>query len=164
MARAPKKPKEGDLNFLGDVLPAIARKDNSWWDNLNEAQQREFNAWVYMRWLSNVEGPMQIYWLIGINQRVNKNFSVLKGSSHAGNHNRLLYQLMSSVSCEGRAPKVSWVPPCKGAKDKKEGVLLKLYPHYKFEDIEALSSIMTDDELLELMLEHGLADEEFEKL
>jgi hypothetical protein len=156
MARQAKA-KTDDIDFFKDLLPAITKKDEAWWDGLTEEQQRKFNAWITMRWLSNVEDELQTYWLIAVNEKVNKHFSSIKTSD--GQHNKLLFQLMCSVF-DGHRPRVKWVAPAQKSKNIKEGLLLKMFPNYKMDDIITLAEVITQDELEELAREHGIPEDE----
>ena len=137
---------------LADVLPAIDRKDRDWWDRLRPAQRDKFPSWLYMRYAASVEGNPDFarYYLMAVNETVNKHFSSLKG------HAKLQYMLMTAASPGMGTQRHGWIPPSKrGKADKKIKLLNKLFPNAKEDDLEVLASVSDDVDLIRELEDRG---------
>lgn len=130
---------------LDNVLPAVDRKDRDWWETLNPAQQAKFPAWLYMRYSASVEGSADLsgYYLMAVNETVNKRFNVIK------HHPKLQYLLMTAASPGLGRQRHGWIPPAKRGKSNKKGKLFsKLFPNASDAELEILSTINDDTEIV----------------
>lgn len=152
--------KESDIS-LDSVLPAVDRKNTNYWETLNEAQQRKFPGWLYMRYSSSVKGDpdLQRYYLMAVNERVNKHFSDLK------NHPKIQYLLMTSASPGmGKQYHPFIAPPKIGKGSKKKiNLLEKLYPRANNQELELLATINSDADIAEHLLSLGWSDKDIKK-
>lgn len=148
---------------LESVLPAIDRKDVDWWETLTPAQQKKFSAWLYMRYTSNVTGNADLarYYLLAVNERVNKKFSDVR------KHPKLQYLLMTTASPDmGKQFHQFIAPPKMGKENKKSNVKLfeKLYPNANRQELEILSTINSEEDILEHLISLGYSDKEIKSV
>ena len=137
---------------LADVLPAVDRKDRDWWEGLKQAQRDKFPSWLYMRYASNVEGNADFarYYLMAVNETVNKHFNTVR------HHPKLQYMLMTAASPGMGTQRHGWIPPAKrGRADKKEKLLSKLYPNASDDELEVLSAINDDIDIIRELEDRG---------
>lgn len=137
---------------LADVLPAIDRKDKAWYDKLRPEQQAKFPAWLYMRYASSVEGNADLarYYLMAVNETVNKRFSSLKG------HAKLQYLLMTAASPGMGTHRHGWIAPGKqGKSNKRLKLLARLYPLAKDDELETLANINDDTDIMRELEDRG---------
>lgn len=154
-----KKAANPEANIsLESVLPAIDRKDTDWFDNLNPAQQKKFSSWLYMRYASNVKGDSDLarYYLLAVNQRVNRKFSDLKG------HSKLQYLLMTTTSPGmGKQFHQFIAPPKLGKTNKKQiNLLEKLFPMANSQELELMAEINSEKDIEDYLISHGWTDKE----
>lgn len=153
-----KATKSEDSISLDNVLPAVDRKDINWWETLNPGQQKKFPAWLYMRYVSNVSGDPNLarYYLLAVNERVNKKFSDVKG------HNKLHYLSMTSASPGMGTQFHQFLPPPKLGKSNKKifNLLEKLFPMANDQELELLSDINDNTELEQYLISMGWTDKE----
>lgn len=146
---------------LDNVLPAVDRKDLNWWETLSEPQQQKFPAWLYMRYSSSVQGPADLsrYYVMAVNQRVNKNFSAIK------KHKKLQYLLMTSASPGMGKQYHPYIQPPKAGKgvQKKRNLIASLFPMIGEQEIDVLATINSDDEIKEYLIDLGWPDKDIKK-
>jgi hypothetical protein len=144
---ATKKKRELDLTR---VIKAIDLKNYDFYKNLSEKEQKEFAAFVMMRFISNSSGDRDIQeWFVEMtNEFVNKNFwSISK-------HTDLTWKLCAAVGT-GIPTFHQYLPAKKIELDKFETLLGELYPAMKLDDIKMLASMMDDDDREELFDKMG---------
>lgn len=155
---AKKTVKSEDSISLDNVLPAIDRKDISWWETLTAGQQKKFPAWLYMRYASNVTGNADLarYYLLAVNERVNKKFSDVKG------HNKLHYLTMTSASPGMGKQFHQFLPPPKAGKSNKKTINLleKLFPMANDQELNLLSELNSSKDLEDYLIASGWTDKE----
>lgn len=137
---------------LADVLPAIDRKDRDWWEGLKQSQKDKFPAWLYMRYASNVEGNADFarYYLMAVNETVNKRFNTVR------HHPKLQYMLMTAASPGMGSQRHGWIPPAKkGKANKKSKLFSKLYPDASDDELEILSAINDDMDIIRELEDRG---------
>ena len=137
---------------LADVLPAIDRKKVSWWDDLRQEQKDKFPAWLYMRYAASVEGDPDLarYYLMAVNETVNKRFNAIR------HHPKLQYLLMTAASPGMGTQRHGWIPPAKrGKADKKSKLFSKLYPNARDDELEILSAINDDMDVIRELEDRG---------
>ena len=137
---------------LADVLPAVDRKDRDWWEGLRPAQKDKFPSWLYMRYASNVEGNADFarYYLMAVNETVNKHFNTVR------HHPKLQYMLMTAASPGMGTQRHGWIPPAKRGKSDKKGKLFsKLYPNASDDELDILSAINDDMDVIRELEDRG---------
>lgn len=148
--------EESDIK-LNDVLPAVDRKDRNWWNKLNSAQRSKFPAWLYMRYAASAEGNPDIsrYYLMAVNEAVNKRFNTIK------NHPQLQYLLMTAASPGIGTVKHKWIAPAKrGKADKRTKLLSKIFPNANDDELEILSKINDEKDIVAYLESMGWQDKE----
>ena len=143
---------------LANLFSAINRKDRNWWESLSKEQQQKFSSWLYTRYMSAVRHSnpiMHQYYLMATNKNINCHVSKL--TKH---HAKLIYLLMTTLANEYARADHQFVPAMKKNKankatNAKMRILTDLNPMLKDQDLQTWAEVMTNDELKELMLEHG---------
>jgi len=141
-----KEPKKRALD-LARLLAAVDNKDYSFYDNLTEAELKEFSPYVLMRYISNVDTrdrDIQEWFVEMTNEMVNKNHWEL-----SKNHEKLHWLLYSAVGT-GTKSFHPYLPALKKELNKIEKLLAELHPTYKLEDIKLLAKLMTEQDIKEL--------------
>lgn len=143
--------KPSDIK-LAHVLPAIDRKDKEWWETLNPEQKAKFPSWLYMRYASTVDSNADFarYYLMAVNETVNKHFNSVK------HHPKLQYLLMAAASPGLGTQRHSWLSPGKkGKANKKINLLSKLYPNANDDELELLSNINNNEDIIQELESRG---------
>lgn len=157
MAKKATKPSEADIS-LDNVLSAIDKKNVDWWETLNPAQQKKFSSWLYMRYTSNIPNDADLarYYVIAVNERVNKKFSAIK------NHSKLQYLLMTTASPGMGKQYHQWLTPPKVGKTNKKRInlLSKLFPNVNDKELEVLDQVNTDKDIEGYLISLGWTDKE----
>ena len=143
---------------LDNVLPAVDRKNLDWWETLNPSQQQKFPSWLYMRYCSSVQGPADLsrYYLMAINQRVNRNFNVIK------KHKKLQYLLMTSASPGMGKQYHPYIQPPRQGKGvtKKRNLIAELFPFANQKEIDVILSCNSDDDIKDYLISLGWTDKD----
>jgi hypothetical protein len=145
-AKPKKEPKKRALD-LNRVLSAVDSKNYNFYDNLTEAELKEFSPFVLMRFISNVDSrdrDIQEWFVEMTNELVNKNHWDL-----SKNHEKLHWLLYSAVGA-GIKSFHPYLPALKKELNKIEKLLAELHPTYKIDDVKLLASLMTDKDKKEL--------------
>lgn len=142
------KKKKSDLPIL---FKAINKNDFSFYDTFKE----DFNSWVSMRWASSNTNN-NIHSLIFTNELVNKNFTACK------EHDQLQWMSIALVG-DGKYGQYKWIPPYKkkkgSTKNQKYFSKVKtVYPSWKDCEVEVFIKINTEDEIKDLIEQHGESD------
>jgi hypothetical protein len=157
MAKKATKSDEADIS-LDNVLTAVDKKNLNWWEGLNAAQQKKFSSWLYMRYVGNVTGDPDLarYYLIAVNERVNKKFSAIK------NHAKLQYLLMTTASPGMGKQYHQWLTPPKVGKTnrKRINLIAKLFPNVSDQELEVLGEINSDDDIQQHLISLGWEDKD----
>lgn len=157
MAKKAAKKSDADIS-LDNVLSAVDKKNTEWWETLNPAQQKKFSSWLYMRYVSNVNSDPDLarYYVIAVNERINKKFSTLK------NHPKLQYLLMTSASPGMGKQYHQWLPPAKVGKSnrKRLNLLAKLFPNVSDKELEVLDQINTNEDIEQHLISLGWTDKD----
>lgn len=141
-----KEPKKRALD-LTRLLAAVDSKNYNFYDNLTEAELKEFSPFVLMRFVSNVNSndrDIQEWFVEMTNEMVNKNHWDL-----SKNHEKLHWLLYSAVGA-GVKSFHPYLPALKKELNKVEKLLAELHPTYKLEDIKLLAKLMTEQDTKEL--------------
>ena len=133
-------------------LNGVDRKVYDFYDNLPDAEKKEFSPYILMRYVSNVQGDRDIQeWFVEMtNELVNKHHWVL-----SKNHKALLWKLFAAtgagVNCYHPYLKA-------GSKEKAvkiEKLLVEIYPSMKLSEIKMLAKMMDKKDKEELFDKMG---------
>jgi hypothetical protein len=132
-------------------LKAVDLKDYDFYDKLTPEEQKEFSPYVLMRFVSNVQGDIDVqeHFLEMTNELINKNHWLL-----SKDHKALLWKLYAACGVGIPAFHPYLAAGKKGKAHKIEKLLCELYPARKLDDIRILASLMDKkdkDELFDKM-------------
>lgn len=136
------------VDLFKDIIPAVDLGLHQLWDATTDEGRKEIKAdlWNLNRYISSVKGSsaeIQEHYLEMVNEVYNKNWAQLK------DHPKLAWLLICLCSYgDGKTYFHEYIP-LKRAKDKKEEILLDLFPNMKVSDVSTLASITTDKEIKE---------------
>lgn len=145
---------------INDEMRAYDRKDRSYYDNFTDEDRKKFSTYLMLRYGASVtgSGDLQAYYLLAVNERVNKNFFDLN------KHTKLQWLMCTTVSPGMGAQSHYWL----GTK-KKEGnskaskFLAKLYPNLKQDELDVLVAINDTKSLKLLGQKLGMDDKTIKK-
>lgn len=151
---------------LKDKLTAVDTNIVDLWDALDENQQKELTKefFILNRYVSSVKNgsrEQQEHYVLTANEYFNKNWNNIQ------KHPKLLWRLL--CLCNYNGSKVffhEWIALKKKQEisSKRGQFLEKLYPNKKADEINLLTSIMTDQEFRQLAKDNGLDDTEIKRL
>ena len=138
---------------LFEALAAIDRKDYGYYDRLTEEQQKKFNPFMLIRWMSGVKAQASI-----------QQFHILSTNEFA---NR--YTFNENVS---KHPKLQWLMLCAAGlgngkqfhqfvktKEIKDNDMLQFltvtFPEVKLTDLQTLSQVITVEEFEQYINDSG---------
>lgn len=143
---------------LKEKLSAVDQNIRELWDAMDADQQKALKSefFILNRYISNVQGQkreIQEHFVLAVNEYFNKHWNLLQ------KHPKLMWLLLCMCSYDGN--KVffhQWLGNKKktGNDSKKIKFLLEIYPNKKMDEVELLSSIITDKELKDLARTHGM--------
>ena len=145
---------------INDEMAAYDRKDRAYYDNFTEEDRKKFSTYLMLRYGASVTGSsdLQAYYLLAVNERVNKNFFDLN------KHTKLQWLMCTTVSPGMGAQSHYWL----GTK-KKEGnskaskFLAKLYPTLREDELDVLVAINDTKSLKILGQQLGMDDKTIKK-
>lgn len=145
---------------INDEMRAYDRKDRAYYDNFTDEDRKKFSTYLMLRYGASVTGSsdMQAYYLMAVNERVNKNFFDLN------KHTKLQWLCCTTVSPGMGAQSHYW----QGTK-KKEGsskaqkFLAKLYPNMRQDELDVLVAINDTKSLKLLGQKLGMDDKTIKK-
>jgi hypothetical protein len=145
---------------INDEMAAYDRKDRAYYDNFTEEDRKKFSTYLMLRYGASVTGSsdLQAYYLLAVNERVNKNFFDLN------KHTKLQWLCCTTVSPGMGRQSHYW----QGTK-KKEGnskaskFLAKLYPNLREDEIDVLVAINDTKSLKLLGQQLGMDDKTIKK-
>ena len=132
-------------------LAAVDLRNYDFYDQLSDAEKKEFSPYILMRYVANVEGDRETQeWFVErTNELVNKDHWTL-----SKNHKALLWKLFAGA---GAGVKLYHPYLKAGSKEKAvkiEKLLADIYPAMKMADIKMLAKMMDKkdkDELFDKM-------------
>lgn len=138
---------------IANEMKMFDRKVRNFYDDLTPEERKKFSTFLMLRWGSAVEGSreLQEFYVIATNERLNKHFFDLS------RHPKLQWLLATTVSPDMGSMRHNWIAP----KKKEPGAsgirkqLAELFPHYKDDEIEVLSKIVTKKEIDAYIRDHG---------
>jgi hypothetical protein len=153
-------PKERKLDIFREVLPAIDRRDMTFWSRMTDEQKKEFGPWLIQRWTASAEGSpgVQEYFVQAANERVNINMKELK------DHPELQWMLLASCGIK-KAYRRSWIGAAKGVKkDRVSEFIAELYPSAGEQEIELMRIINDEQELKQIAEQMNLKRSEIKEV
>jgi len=136
-------------------MQAFDRKDRAYYDNFTDEDRKKFSTFLMLKYGANVSGSadLQAYYLMAVNERVNKNFFELN------KHPKLQWLTCTSVSPGMGQQFHYWLKTAKKETDNKAiKFLTALYPHLKTDEIKLLAEINDKRDLIDLARELGWDD------
>jgi len=137
---------------LSKILPALDRKDRTFFDDLSEEEKKAFSGYLLTRYSATVEGSpdLEYYYLVSANHCANKSMFELS------KHKKLQWLMLTAVSPGIGVQRHVWLKQ----KSKKESnplkkKVLELFPNMKPDDAKTLSKIITKKELDEYIKDRG---------
>jgi len=157
----PAKPRTPpDYNsklYIGNEMAAFDRKDRGYYDSMTAEEQKAFSPFLMIRWGSSVkaEPGLEAYYLIRLNDNVNRNFFDISTTKHK----KLQWLLSTTVSPNEGQQFHQWIAAKKKDTDNKSLKFLRLmYPEAKEDEIRLMERINTKEDLKELARKHGWDD------
>lgn len=139
-----------------DVLNAVNRKDRTFFEQLDESQQKSFAPVVVARWMTGTSSEMQVSL---VNHAVNPYvFNLFR-------HRDLLYKLMVAASDGKQGRRYQWIKQKSRAKTKPLlcKLMLEAYGYSESQTFDVLL-ILDPDDALTLALDRGWAATEITAL
>jgi hypothetical protein len=129
---------------ITQVLNAVNRRDRHFYNNLSTEKQKQFNAFIMMRYISNpsVSPEIEQWFITKTHEYVNRHFWQLNRK-----HPELIWNLYASVGV-GAACKYQYLNSVNVvSKNKTVNLLAEYYPNMKLDDIQTLAAIMTQQDI-----------------
>lgn len=143
-----------------DIFDSLSRADKgeySYYSSLDDTLKKQFSPWLFNRWMSATK-QNQEYHIIFTNELCN----VEMGS--ISKHPELQWMLLCAIG-EGKKQRHEWVKPStKAKKDKKIEFVKQLYPELKYDEIETLCLLKSDQEIVNIALSMGFQEKEIKDL
>lgn len=143
---------------LKEKLAAVDQNIRELWDAMDADQQKALKNefFILNRYVSNVQGQsreIQEHFVLTVNEYFNKHWNLLQ------KHPKLMWLLL--CMCNYNGDKVffhQWIGHKKktGSDSKKIKFLAEIYPNKKMDEVELLSSLVTDKDIKELARKHGM--------
>ena len=142
---------------IKEEMRAIDKRDMGWWDTLTEDEQKKLGIYVLMRYVSATDSrvaEINEHYLLMTNDLVNVHFNLLR------KHPQLQHRLLQAVGI-GSSQMHPWIKPGKrkatvNINKKLFDFYLERYPHFHDDEVELALSMMTTDEITEMLDEAGL--------
>lgn len=141
-------------------MAAYDRKDRAYYDNFTDEDRKKFSTYLMLRYGASVTGSsdLQAYYLLAVNERVNKNFFDLN------KHTKLQWLCCTTVSPGmGRQSHYWQGTKKKEGNSKAQKFLAKLYPDLKEDEIDVLVAIHDTKSLKLLGQKMGMDDKIIKK-
>ena len=134
------------------VLKAVDTRDYKFYENLTDAEKKEFSPYLLMRFVSNVQGhkDLQEWFIETTNENVNKHHWQL-----SKDHKELLWKLFAGIGVGQVMFHQYLAAGTKEKTNKIEKLLTEIYPARKISDIKLLASMMTKKDKEELFEKMG---------
>jgi hypothetical protein len=150
---------------LKELLTAVDQNVRELWDLIDDDQRKALKKefFILNRYISNVKGQsteVQEHFVLAVNEYFNKNWNDLQ------QHPKLLWNLLCLCGHESqKAFFHEWIKLERkaGGGNKKQKFLQTIFPNYKFNDIEVLSTLMADKEMKQLAKDHGWDDKQIKE-
>ena len=144
------------VDLFKDMIPAVDMGVKELWDAASEDGRKEIKGdlWNLNRYISNVAVTANPYvqvkrptreekehFLLTVNEYYNKNWNEIS------KHPQLQWQTLCMCSHESKKTQFHEWMPLKKAANKKEELILQLFPNMKRSDAETLANITTNEEI-----------------
>ena len=139
---------------IGYEMAMFDTKNRDFFDNLTPEEQKKFSPFLMIRWGSVVEGSsdLQAYYLMSVNERLNKNFFDISTTEHK----KFQWLLATTVSPGMGKHRHNWLAGKKATSNTKASKFFReLYPHMKEDEIELLGRLNSKDDIKQLARAHG---------
>jgi hypothetical protein len=136
-------------------MQAFDRKDRGYYDNFTDDDRKKFSTYLMLKYGANVNGSqeLQAYYLMAVNERVNKNFFDL------GKHTKLQWLCCTTVSPAMGTQFHYWLNAKKKTGDNKaQKFLAELYPTMKSNEIDLLAKLNDKRNLTDMARDLGFDD------
>lgn len=143
---------------LKEKLTAVDQNIRELWDAMDAEQQKALKNefFILNRYISNVQGhsrEIQEHFVLTVNEYFNKHWNLLQ------KHPKLMWLLLCMCSYNGQKTFFhQWLGNKKktGSDSKKVKFLAEIYPNKKLDEIEILSSLVTEKDIKDLARKHGM--------
>jgi hypothetical protein len=147
---------------LKDILGALDLGAKEVWDEFTDDQKKSVSFYLLNRYMSSVKASnkeMQEHFILAVNEYYNKNFFLLS------KHPKLLWQLLCLCSHESKKIMYhEWIGHKKKAGNSKLlKVLLDIYPNKKQDEVELLSTMLSEKEIKVILRDHGFEEADIAK-
>jgi hypothetical protein len=150
---------------LKEKILAVDQNVRELWDAMDSEQQKSLKSefFILNRYISSAKGAkreQQEHLVLTVNEYFNKNWSELQ------KHPKLMWLLLCMCSYDGKTKFYhEWVGfKKKTGSTKKSKILLDLYPAKKIDECELMAQLMSDKELIELAVDHGMEESVVKKM
>lgn len=163
------------IDLFKEIIPAVDLNLRDLWDAVDDNARKEIKGDMFnlTRYISSVKDQprhIQEYFVLAVNEYYNKNWNDLQKDP------KMLWQLLCMCNYDG--PEAydrqgnkktffhEWIGYKKAGTDKsnkRARMLEEIYPMMKYDDIEVLSKLSTDDEIIDLAVDHGYERSEVKK-
>lgn len=159
-----------DFNLF-EALTAIDKKDYDYYDRLSEEQQKKFQPYMLVQWVSLVKGSkdIQSYYLQSVEYHVNKYFF----NEHVQKNPKLVWLMLCAASPGLGKQYRQWIPSIKekitnlkeNAKrqDIKE-YFTKIYPKVSADDLEELAIVFVEQQKRKVFLAKQFPNMKFDEI
>ena len=153
-----------DKLSIANEMAKFDAKDRNFFDSLSEEEQKKFSPYLMIRWGSAVEGSseLQAYYLMSVNERLNKNFFDISTAKHK----KFQWLLATTVSPGCGKQYHKWISGQKKdtGNNKIEKILVEMYPSMKLSDIRMLIHLNTEADLKSLLAETGMTNKQIKEI
>ena len=151
----PAKKKAHKLDIF-QTLTSISRKNQDYYFNLTEEEQKAFQPLVVERWLTGTRDARQVYF---INELVNPFVFSL------ANHKSLLYKLMT-VCTSGQSGRYYWNKALSKKSSSTPIAISCIKQYYDYNTLHAIEALplLTNEQILDIAEDLGKQKEDITKL
>jgi hypothetical protein len=151
---------------LKEKIQAVDQNVRELWDAMTPEQQKALKGefFILNRYISNVKSnnkEAQQHYILTVNEYYNKNWNGIQ------KHPKLLWLLLCMCSYDGSTSFFhEWIAHKKTGSivsNKRAKLLEEIYPLKKYDEIDLLSRLSTDKEVLQLAVDHGYEESEVKK-
>jgi hypothetical protein len=149
-------PQSDKLTIQNEMLQ-FDKKNRNFYDDLTDDEKKKFPPFIMIRWGADVQGSseLQAYYLMSVNERLNKHFFDISGKEHK----KFQWLLCTTVSPGMGKQYHKWLAAKKKTSDNKaEKFFSEIYPHLRDDEIKLLAEINDKNELKQLARAHGWDD------
>lgn len=152
-----KKGKEYKNDLFKDVIPALDRRDKTFYSRLNDEQKKDISIWTLTRWMSSTIRDTDLQ-LSNVNSICNVHSKVLT------KHKELQWLLLA-VAGTGRPERHEWIAPPRGMKKNKvEELILQYFPNLRDHELELFQQINSLEDLKQFLKDNGFDDKTIKEL